>query len=94
MQATDGIAGHQDLMVKACHFGLCKLCNDLQCCKSIATNVHVSRGLQLTEFIYTTIITVKRINVRDFTEHSSVLHGHGSQSALPSKALQYLHSLV
>jgi len=71
-------------MVKACHFGLYKLCNDLQCCKSIVTNVHVSRGLRIREFICTAVITVTRINVRDFSDHSSVLHGHCSQSASTS----------
>jgi hypothetical protein len=47
-----------------------------------------------TEFICATLITVKRTDVRDVTEHSSVFCARGSQSTLPSEALHYLHSLV
>ena len=55
----------------------CINCKYLQHWKSIVTNARVSRGLWLTEFIWTTVIMVKRINVCDFTEHSSMFCGHG-----------------
>ena len=62
--------------------------------KSVMINVHVSRRLRLAKFICATFIIVKIINGCDFTEHSSVFHGHGSQSMLPYKALRHLHRLV